>query len=349
MDIYKTKDMKRLLLILTSCLMIIGCGHHDMKDKAFFLKGVWTLRQVKSPEGYISNYPMENSTICHIYDSDSTLYECTLSATATGMVVVPRDKFEITLIDRGDSYLYLEGDDPRPLTILNDTSIIIQRYGMQYTWVRAKDIAENWGDDILGINKSELMDEPNDELRRYVLSTKERHQANVINGFAVFSAFIILGALFIAQMALVNRRERRRLQLQLQQIHEVQENRPASVRQVIATVENEFFASDDYHKLQQRISSGQQLKEQEWTEIEEQLKRVYPGFSSQLRSLYAMSELEYQVCLLIKLRISPTEIATVLSRDVSTISTVRSRLFYKVFGRKGGAKDWDDFILSIET
>ncbi len=341
--------MKRLLLILTSCLMIIGCGHHDMKDKAFFLKGVWTLRQVKSPEGYISNYPMENSTICHIYDSDSTLYECTLSATATGMVVVPRDKFEITLIDRGDSYLYLEGDDPRPLTILNDTSIIIQRYGMQYTWVRAKDIAENWGDDILGINKSELMDEPNDELRRYVLSTKERHQANVINGFAVFSAFIILGALFIAQMALVNRRERRRLQLQLQQIHEVQENRPASVRQVIATVENEFFASDDYHKLQQRISSGQQLKEQEWTEIEEQLKRVYPGFSSQLRSLYAMSELEYQVCLLIKLHISPTEIATVLSRDVSTISTVRSRLFYKVFGRKGGAKDWDDFILSIET
>ena len=341
--------MKRLLLILTSCLMIIGCGHHDMKDKAFFLKGVWTLRQVKSPEGYISNYPMENSTICHIYDSDSTLYECTLSATATGMVVVPRDKFEITLIDRGDSYLYLEGDDPRPLTILNDTSIIIQRYGMQYTWVRAKDIAENWGDDILGINKSELMDEPNDELRRYVLSTKERHQANVINGFAVFSAFIILGALFIAQMALVNRRERRRLQLQLQQIHEVQENRPASVRQVIATVENEFFASDDYHKLQQRISSGQQLKEQEWTEIEEQLKRVYPGFSSQLRSLYAMSELEYQVCLLIKLHISPTEIATVLSRDVSTISTVRSRLFYKVFGRKGGAKDWDDFILSLGT
>ena len=347
--IYKTTDMKRLLLILTCCLLLICCDHHYGKDKAFFLEGVWTLRQVKSPEGYITDYPMENSTTCHIYDSDSTLYECTLSATATGMVVVPRGKFEITLIDRGDGYLYLEDDDPRPLTILSDTSIIIQRYGMQYTWVRAKDIAENWGDDILGINKSELMDEPNDELRRYVLSTKERHQANVIHGFAVFSAFIILVALFIAQMAFVNRRERRRLQLQLQQIHEVQENRPASVRQVIATVENEFFASDDYHTLQQRISSGQQLKEQEWTEIEELLKNVYPGFCSQLRSLYTMSELEYQVCLLIKLHISPTEIASVLLRDVSTISTVRSRLFYKVFGRKGGAKDWDDFILSIGT
>ena len=341
--------MKRQLLILTCSLLLICCDHHDMKDKAFFLEGVWTLRQVKSPEGYITDYPVENSTTCHIYDSDSTLYECTLSTTATGMVVMPRNKYAITLIDRGDSYLYLEGDDPRPLTILNDTSIIIQRYGMQYTWARAKEIAENWGDDILGINKSDLMDKTNEELRRYVLSTKERHQANIIHGFAVFSAFIILVALFIAQMALVNRRERRRLQLQLQQIHEVQENRPASVRQVIATVENEFFASDNYHTLQQRISTGQQLKEQAWTEIEEQLKSVYPGFCSQLRSLYAMSELEYQVCLLIKLRISPTEIATVLSRDVSTISTVRSRLFYKVFGRKGGTKDWDDFIISLGT
>ena len=270
--------MKRQLLILTCSLLLICCNHHDMKDKAFILEGVWTLRQVKSPEGYITDYPVENSTTCHIYDSDSTLYECTLSTTATGMVVMPRNKYAITLIDRGDSYLYLEGDDPRPLTILNDTSIIIQRYGMQYTWVRTKDIAENWGDDILGINKSDLMDEPNDELRRYVLSTKERHQANIIHGFAVFSAFIILVALFIAQMALVNRRERRRLQLQLEQIHEVQENRPASVRQVIASVENEFFASDNYHSLQQRISTGQQLKEQAWTEIEEQLKSVYPGF-----------------------------------------------------------------------
>ena len=341
--------MKRQLLILTCSLLLICCDHHDMKDKAFILEGVWTLRQVKSPEGYITDYPVENSTTCHIYDSDSTLYECTLSTTATGMVVMPRNKYAITLIDRGDSYLYLESDDPRPLTILNDTSIIIQRYGMQYTWVRAKEIAENWGDDILGINKSDLMDKTNEELRRYVLSTKERHQANVIHGFAVFSVFIILVALFIAQMALANRRERRRLQLQLEQIHEVQENRPASVRQVIASVENEFFASDNYHSLQQRISTGQQLKEQAWTEIEEQLKSVYPGFCSQLRSLYAMSELEYQVCLLIKLRISPTEIATVLSRDVSTISTVRSRLFYKVFGRKGGAKDWDDFILSLGT
>ena len=339
--------MKRPLLILTCCLPFICCEHHDLKDENFFLEGIWTLSQVKSPEGYITDYPMENSTTCRIYDSDSTLYECTLSATATGMVVVPRYTNVITLFDRGDSYLYLEGDDPRPLTILNDTCIIIQRYGMQYTWVRADDNVESWRNDILDITKSDLMDEPNDEIHRYVLSNKERHQANVIYAFIVFSVLIVFAALIITQIAVAYKKEKRRLQLQLQQIQEIQENRPQQVKQVIKTLENDYFASDSYYSIQRRITSGQPLKDQEWNEIELQLKSVYPGFCSQLRSLYAMSELEYQVCLLIKLHFSPTEIATVLSRDVSTISTVRSRLFYKVFGRKGGAKDWDEFVLSI--
>jgi hypothetical protein len=89
------------------------------------------------------------------------------------------------------------------------------------------------------------------------------------------------------------------------------------------------------------------LKDEDWLDIEKHIRKVYPGFISQLRGLYVMSELEYQVCLLIKLRIAPSDIASVMARDVSTISTVRSRLYKKVFGQKGGAKEWDDFILSI--
>ncbi|MBQ9560004.1 MAG: hypothetical protein IJ762_13025 [Bacteroidaceae bacterium] len=53
------------------------------------------------------------------------------------------------------------------------------------------------------------------------------------------------------------------------------------------------------------------------------------------------------MCLLTKLRIATKDIASTLCRDVSTISTVRSRLYQKVFGRKGGAREWDEFVLSI--
>ena len=124
---------------------------------------------------------------------------------------------------------------------------------------------------------------------------------------------------------------------------------PLQVKQAVAEDESKFLASDDYHSLQRRIASGNRLKEQDWSNVEEQMKHAWPGFSSQLRTLYPMSELEYQVCMLIKLRMPPTDIATVLARDISTISTVRSRLYKKVFGRKGGAREWDEFILSIGT
>ena len=134
---------------------------------------------------------------------------------------------------------------------------------------------------------------------------------------------------------------------QLQQIREEHEERPQTVKMAMRNVEEEFFASDEYIGLHQRITCGERLTNEDWTEMEERLKRVYPGFTSRLRNLYPMSELEYQVCLLIKLRITPTEMADVLSRDGSTISTVRSRLYKKVFGSKGGARDWDEFVLSI--
>ena len=153
--------------------------------------------------------------------------------------------------------------------------------------------------------------------------------------------------LAIARIAVNYRREKQRLMLQLRQIQEVQENRPQAIRHAMETVEGEFFASDDYQSLVRRIASGQRLREEEWDSIEELTRRVWPGFSSQLRSLYPMSELEYQVSMLIRLRIPPTDIAAVLVREASTISTVRSRLYKKVFGKKGGAKEWDEFILSI--
>ena len=153
--------------------------------------------------------------------------------------------------------------------------------------------------------------------------------------------------LVVAQIAISNRRARRRLQLQLQQIHEEHDEHPQPVRMAIASVESAYFSSDEYQELQRRIATGQRLQNEDWDEMEAQLKKVYPGFTSQLRNLHPMSELEYQTCLLIKLRITPKDIATVMSRDMSTISTVRSRLYQKVFGQKGGAREWDDFVLSI--
>ena len=86
---------------------------------------------------------------------------------------------------------------------------------------------------------------------------------------------------------------------------------------------------------------------QEWKELDRRLKVVFPRFSSSLYGLFNLSPTEYQLCMLLKIRSTPSEIALVLKKDKSTISSIRRRLYKKVFDKDGSGKDWDEFILSL--
>ena len=336
--------MRQVFLFLMACLLLINCGG-DSKHQPFSLQGAWVLSRAEYPIGLIDTFPINGPTYLRLYDGDSMMVQSHLTRISSSVIVRPQERCDITLIDKGGGeHLYLEDGDPFPLTVKDDTTIIIQQNGILHTWLRADDIAKDWGDDISSIVDEDLREGDKAGKHYYVLSAKEREQASFIHWLFLAIFLLIVVSL---QYIIINRRERKWLQAQLRQIMEEHEKRPQPVRKAILSVEEEYFASDDYQSLQRRISTGQRLKDEEWTELVEQVRNVYPGFTSQLRNLYAMSELEYQVCLLIKLRMAPSNIASVLARDVSTISTVRSRLYKKVFGKKGGAKEWDEFILSI--
>lgn len=339
--------MKQILFFLAAG-MLLGCTADERGGEAYLLQSAWTLKQADYPTGRTDTYAATEGTVLRLYDGDSVLYQCGLIRTATGLIVRPHLQQSVMLINKGGGeHLYLEGDDPRPLTVADDTTIVIQQNGVLYTWQRNDDIANEWHEEIKNIITADIQKKGDETSQSYVLSAKERKQASVIHWFIFSTVAVVVLLLLIARIAIDNRRAKRRLQLQLQQIQEVQQERPQAVRQAIESVEAAYFASDDYLSLQRRFATGQRLKDEEWGDIESQIRRVYPGFSSQLRGLHAMSELEFQVCLLIKLRIAPKDIAAVLMRDTSTISTVRSRLYQKVFGQKGSTKEWDEFILSI--
>lgn len=51
--------------------------------------------------------------------------------------------------------------------------------------------------------------------------------------------------------------------------------------------------------------------------------------------------------MLIKLNFEPGRIAELVCCSLSNISTIRRRLYTKVFGKKAGTKEWDEFIQSI--
>ena len=341
--------MRKILVVLAMALLLSACNKRTEEERQYLLQGAWVLSHSESPMGVKCDFSMEgNGTFCLVYDGDSMLYECRIMQTSAGMVILPTEKCDVTLIDKGGGeFLYLEHGDPHPLNLVGDTLLTIQRMGALYTWKREDQLYREWGSEISHIIINEFESDNTDNAQRYVLSYIIREQERTIQWFGYFSVFIVLLALIAVHLAIVSRRDKRRLQLQLQQIQEVQEYRPKALKKVVENIEKDFFSSDAYLLLQQRMAEGNYLNKQDWKEVEQQLQTVYPGFSSQLRSLYPLSELEYQVCLLIKLRIPTKDIAAVLARDVSTISTVRSRLYKKVFGHKGGAKEWDDFILSM--
>ena len=143
------------------------------------------------------------------------------------------------------------------------------------------------------------------------------------------------------------RQRKREVERKLAEIEEEHALRPTLVADAMRQVETEFYQSDYYIALRRRIETGGNLSPQEWQELEQRLKSVYPRFSSSLYGLFNLSPSEYQMCMLLKVRTSPAEIAAVLKRDKSTISTMRRRLYKKVFGKEGSGKDWDEFILSL--
>lgn len=84
-----------------------------------------------------------------------------------------------------------------------------------------------------------------------------------------------------------------------------------------------------------------------WEEIEDYLDDNYPHFRSRLCALSSFSEIEWHITLLSKLDYRNIEIATLLCRNKSAISLSKKRLYAKVKGADGSAKDWDRMIKGI--
>ena len=60
-----------------------------------------------------------------------------------------------------------------------------------------------------------------------------------------------------------------------------------------------------------------------------------------------LSDLEYQICLLLKIELTLADIAVLVHREPSTITMSRKRLFKKMFKKEGKAEELDSFIRSI--
>lgn len=105
-----------------------------------------------------------------------------------------------------------------------------------------------------------------------------------------------------------------------------------------------------YCRILRKTNEGapQTITAEDWQELSAIVNQEYKGFTTRLSEVCGkMSELEYRVCLLIKADTDLNKMAEILIKAQPTISTTRSRLYQKAFGKKGHSKDWDAVIKSL--
>ncbi len=89
------------------------------------------------------------------------------------------------------------------------------------------------------------------------------------------------------------------------------------------------------------------LSSEDWEDIEGFFKANNPDFVSALLSLHSFTTIEWHVTLLVKLGLNPKSIGTLIPTSQSSVSSIRRRLFEKIFDKKGNSSDWDNFIRNL--
>ncbi|MCR5152601.1 MAG: hypothetical protein K6A98_05550 [Prevotella sp.] len=84
-----------------------------------------------------------------------------------------------------------------------------------------------------------------------------------------------------------------------------------------------------------------------WKRIIRYIKRASPRFYEKIWRNDSLSIVEKKLCVLIYLGIKPSLISIALDRSSQDVTNMRTRLLMRVFGMKGGAKDFDSLICKI--
>lgn len=111
--------------------------------------------------------------------------------------------------------------------------------------------------------------------------------------------------------------------------------------------------SDIYRKFHSVQKEEEEEKEEEkkirisnsdWQELNKAIDEAYNQFSQRLQELYPVTDIELKVCLLLKIGLSPLQIAIITIRSKQAISSIRKRLYKKLFNDDGNTDQLDSFI-----
>lgn len=154
----------------------------------------------------------------------------------------------------------------------------------------------------------------------------------------------LLGLLAIAALAYVLTKaltKNRKLTKEIK-IYEAQRE-----KQEVKPAHQMVVESEIYKRINALLKTRKNMKGDDWLQLDTIINEQYPGFREKLHTLCNMSESDYHICLLLKAKLRLKDIAQLTNLALSSLSSARSRLYFRSYGKKGSATDWDSVIDNI--
>ena len=104
------------------------------------------------------------------------------------------------------------------------------------------------------------------------------------------------------------------------------------------------MCSDVYRKF---VQAHGKLSEDDWSQLTEYIDATYPNFIARLLELYPMKELEIRVCILLKMNLPLSQISEITIKSKQAITSIRKRLYEKVYEQKGIPEQWDNLVKTL--
>lgn len=108
---------------------------------------------------------------------------------------------------------------------------------------------------------------------------------------------------------------------------------------------SQIFASEAYQHILNALNEKRYLKIEEIKELAIATETVFPTFHQKINTKGTLSDVDFAICLLIRIHVRPKDIAILLGYSLPEISKKRKRLLKKLFGIDGKPKYFDDYII----
>lgn len=102
-----------------------------------------------------------------------------------------------------------------------------------------------------------------------------------------------------------------------------------------------MLSAETVYRMHRKAASGKSADDEDWQEIYRLMEKNASGFIAELNRRGIGGEKEMNVCIFIKLRFLPSEIAVLMDCSPQSITNIRQRLLLKLFGENGGTKEFD--------